>query len=951
MNHTFGGIVSFSYFCKPSSLALAVLLATMSLSQVEAREFAITDNQVADNCFTGIYLPTDDFAEDVEVVTGDLPEGHYKIYGIQVNERDITFHGNVNVDANATTPGALAYGLRAQSNGKLTVLGDTIIHVSTQVPTPDPEGDGSGSQGNATGVLAQNAAIDLSAGRTFITVDVGSSRPYGFQVASGGDVTVGETQVTMNVHGAQFPSNDGSGWVHALYSAGGVFTAKDNVTFVVNSLDEDGNRLDLGDRVIRVVNLEGSAYNTNAYFEKDLSIRVDADTDAVRGIYVSGDTASSEDLHAGAMVEGLLDIDISGAMNSAVGIYAQGESGVSANRASISINSQKEDGWAYGIYSLSNPPWYPGPGYVNIDDGLVVDVRGQGQTVGIVSLGSYDNRSSVVTVGGANNLSVVSEKGEAIGVAVQDGATASLDNVSATVQSLAEDGEAVGLDLSSATLTLQGNHSFEVEAATSVGINAAYTNMTVDGSAQFNADQALNADAASVFNVAGSEGNKGGLVLNGNVANAGTINLEKADLTVNDTTVKAELGTVNTVGSQESSVVLGGGEYEMAAFSGDNKSLVLTDLGNTESVTIGKKTGNLVITGTGDSNDQYANVEAAAQALNEKVLIESDDENAVNTIEVLAGDVNDGFSALRNRDGRLKNVRKIKNDKLDAYGSVAALSALSLRHEMNSLSKRMGELRDSPAGTGLWARAYGSEMEYGAQNVTMKSTSFQIGADRSVGDWRIGAAFTYTDGESTYDRGSSDLESYGFALYGTWFVPCGAYVDLMAKYNRFENDFALNGMNGSYDSNAFGASVETGYRFEFLQGGLFVEPQAGLNYGHVGGESFTAENDVAIDQDGYDSLIGRLGVRVGFKFPENKGLIYARVSGLYDFDGEMNGTAMKGAARNTIEEDLGGAWIEMGVGANFNWSEDTYTYVDLERTNGGDVKENYRWNVGIRHVF
>ena len=65
----------------------------------------------------------------------------------------------------------------------------------------------------------------------------------------------------------------------------------------------------------------------------------------------------------------------------------------------------------------------------------------------------------------------------------------------------------------------------------------------------------------------------------------------------------------------------------------------------------------------------------------------------------------------------------------------------------------------------------------------------------------------------------------------------------------------------------------------------------------------------------------------------------------------LTAAQMKQAARNTIEEDLGGAWIEMGVGANFNWSEDTYTYVDLERTNGGDVKENYRWNVGIRHVF
>ena len=316
-----------------------------------------------------------------------------------------------------------------------------------------------------------------------------------------------------------------------------------------------------------------------------------------------------------------------------------------------------------------------------------------------------------------------------------------------------------------------------------------------------------------------------------------------------------------------------------------------------------------------------------------------------------AGDVNDALTAQLNRDGSLSDVRIVKNDKLDAFGSVAALSALSLRHEMNSLSKRMGELRDAPAGTGLWVRAYGSEMEYGDQNVTMKSNSIQIGADRSIGDWRVGAAFTYTDGDTTYDLGAADTKGYGFALYGTWFVPCGAYVDLMAKYNRLDNDFGLNGMNGSYDSNAFGASVETGYRFEFMQGGLYLEPQVGLNYGRIGGETINTSNGVTIDQDSYNSLIGRAGIRAGFKFPENKGTIYARVSGLYDFDGEVNGTASKGVAHNTIEEDMGGAWIEMGVGANFNWTDNTYTYVDFERTNGGDVKENYRWNVGVRHTF
>ena len=292
-----------------------------------------------------------------------------------------------------------------------------------------------------------------------------------------------------------------------------------------------------------------------------------------------------------------------------------------------------------------------------------------------------------------------------------------------------------------------------------------------------------------------------------------------------------------------------------------------------------------------------------------------------------------------------------KNEKLTGLGAVTALSALTLRHEMNSLTKRMGELRDAPAGVGAWARAYGSEMEYGDQSVKAKNNSVQVGSDYTLGDWKVGAAFTYTDGESSYDKGSADNKGYGVAIYGTWFVPCGAYVDLMAKYNRLDNDFALNGMNGSYDSSAYGVSAETGYRFNFMDGGVFVEPQVGLAYSRMTGERFLASNGVTIDQDDYDSFIGRFGVRTGFKFPKDKGTIYARVSGVYDFEGAMNATASKGTSTNKFEEDLGGSWLEMGVGANFNWTKNTYTYIDFERTNGGDVKENYRWNVGVRHNF
>lgn len=927
---------------KQSALAIAVLFAMPALSHA-TQQFVITETEHGTNNYYGVYVPTTDFTEDVVITTGELPDGHQYIFGTQINDNKIVFYGDLSIDANATTAGAFAYGLRAQSNAEVIVLGDTTIHASTLAPTSD-------SQGNAVGVLAHGgASIDLSAGTSTITVDAGSSRPFGFQIV-GGAVTTGKTLVTMNVHEASSSENEGSDWVHAIYAAGGTYAAKDDNTLIVNGTDDEGNLIDLGNRAIRVINLEGSAYNTNAQFDKNLNILVNANAQVVRGIYVSGDTESTSDLHAGVNIDGQLGINIQGAFDSAVGIYAQGESGVSTNQANISIHSTKSEGSVYGIYATANPSSYPGPGDVNVENGLTVNVHGKGRTVGILSKGSHDNRASLVNVGGATDINVISDEGSAIGVDVQDEATSTLHNLTAYVQSQAEDGEAIGLDLSSADVNLLGNHTIVVAGSSAVGINAVNTDLDINGSAVVTSDTALVSDQNSVISVAGDD-EVARLVLNGNVSNEGILNLNNSTMSVNDTTEKVSLGTINTIGSKESTVELSAGTYDIESFNGENKTLLLNDLANTQSVTIDSKTGNLRIAASAHSNDQYANVQAAAEALKDTIVINNDDAQALNSLDVQAGDVNDALTAELNQDGSLSNVRIVKNDKLDAFGSVAALSAISLRHEMNSLSKRMGDLREAPEGVGVWMRGYGSEMEYGAQDLKMRSKSVQFGTDQSIGDWKVGVAFTYTDGDTSYDLGSADTKGYGVALYGTWFVPCGAYVDLMAKYNRLENDFKLNGMDGDYNSNAYGVSVETGYRFEFMDGGLYLEPQVGLNYGHIEGETIRTSNNVRIDQDNYDSLIGRAGLRAGFKFPKDKGTIYARLSGLYDFDGEVNGTATKGVAHNTIEEDLGGAWVEMGVGANFNWTSNTYTYIDFERTNGGDVKENYRWNVGIRHTF
>ena len=325
---------------------------------------------------------------------------------------------------------------------------------------------------------------------------------------------------------------------------------------------------------------------------------------------------------------------------------------------------------------------------------------------------------------------------------------------------------------------------------------------------------------------------------------------------------------------------------------------------------------------------------------------------ATQTRVVAQGDVMGAITEKTDAQGQVIETTQAENTKLSAFGSVAALSAFQWRHDMNDLTKRMGELRTSPEGIGSWVRLYGSEQEYGA--LQAKNTSIQVGSDVDVGmGWKVGAAFSYTDGNATYADGDADNKAYGLGIYGTWMAENGQFVDLIAKYSRLDTDFALNGMNGGFDNNAYSVSAEYGWHLK-LGEYAFVEPQAELTYGQVLGDTFTTGNGVKVEQDDFDAFIGRIGVRGGFHFPDNKGVVYVRASVLHDFEGESTAVASlvnDSSVRSGIHEDLGGTWYEVGVGANFNVTDNTYTYVDLEKTSGGEVKENWRWNIGLRHVF
>lgn len=75
---------------------------------------------------------------------------------------------------------------------------------------------------------------------------------------------------------------------------------------------------------------------------------------------------------------------------------------------------------------------------------------------------------------------------------------------------------------------------------------------------------------------------------------------------------------------------------------------------------------------------------------------------------------------------------------------------------------------------------------------------------------------------------------------------------------------------------------------------LFVEPQAELTWAWVEGDDFRAGRSFTVHQDDYQSLIGRVGVRAGLEFPNEKSTFYARVSGAWEMMGEDEYQAVQG---------------------------------------------------------
>lgn len=367
------------------------------------------------------------------------------------------------------------------------------------------------------------------------------------------------------------------------------------------------------------------------------------------------------------------------------------------------------------------------------------------------------------------------------------------------------------------------------------------------------------------------------------------------------------------------------------------------------------------ITVVGSSENNTGNLENDLQRLAYVVKITQEDGNNAATelpkilyptgahVEQNPGGIDDGGKGTVNDDGTVDIDEIIKNPDVFGTEEVGALGLISWRNELDDMNKRLGELRDSKGEHGVWVRMVRGENDY--KSLNSQYNTYQLGYDEKLSTdphWTLGAAFSYTDGDGGYDTGSFEMDHKTFTLYGSKLNDDGSYIDIVGKYSRLNHDLRNTWGDGEYDANGYSIGVEVGKRFQ--QGnGFWIEPQAQLTYGHVGSANYTA-GDIKVAQDGMESLIGRAGVRFGKDL--DNGNIYLRASYLYDFEGETGVTLTNAEGRErSFDQDLGGGWCEVGIGTNINLSDATHLYFDIEKTYGGDITTDWKWNAGIRYSF
>lgn len=836
-------------------------------------------------------------------------------------------------DLTIITKGQSSHGVMAGADGDVKLAYGSDVKITT---------DGSGSHGVYTNGTDSKTTI----GGTLVINTTGTQDSHGIAAAAGGQVTLTDSSDTqIQTSGSRS---------HGFYAADGTINGSGKVDITTAAAETSGLFAQNGGKIVQSGDLTVTTAGAAAHGVYAGGTTAQVNLSGTADVVTKGDTAHALYVQEGGTLElaGQIKADTYGAQSS--GIYASGAGKISMTEPSmISVTTEADK--AHGISANG--------GTIALTGTAEVKTSGDGAN-GI----SADGAGSSIQL---ENVMITTEGTEAHGLAVNDGGKISFDGAA------------------SITMT-EKNNAYALHAYTS--------GSSITGQGQIDIDGSIYAGDGSKIEVAAADNSR--LVGDIIAASAGS-----TDFSFGTGSLFTGSTMVDGVGA-ENRLTLGSGSLwqltgtsSLTALTNDAVIDMRQDNNSFSTLTVDNLNGNgtiimdidgaavdqsdkLIVNDTFTGNQVLSLQEingrdsdiGLGQAAVGTVLATVNNGNGVFTADDYEGSLyweryelgSQANGSTGYTDWYLKAVDTLNPGNNPTTTVKTAMAAGALAYHTwrvdDKLMERMGDLRQQGGDAqGVWVRLKGGKLshdgKYGFEN---KYTMYELGYDqvmKKTADYTRygGVSVSYSDGSSSYDSGSGDNKNKAVSFYVTQLGEKGHYVDVVAKFNHMDSDFTVFDSNGKriagdFENTGVSLSAEYGRKNSLSQNGWYVEPQAQMTVGYLGGSNYLS-NQVQVDQSGISSVVGRLGFNLGRDI-DKKTNFYLKANLLHEFSGGYDVTFTdKFGNRAKLDDDFNDTWFEYGAGVAFQGSKNSYFYLDVERSAGSDYKKDWQWNVGASWTF
>ena len=302
-----------------------------------------------------------------------------------------------------------------------------------------------------------------------------------------------------------------------------------------------------------------------------------------------------------------------------------------------------------------------------------------------------------------------------------------------------------------------------------------------------------------------------------------------------------------------------------------------------------------------------------------------------------------------------------------AKGAISASTAnyLLALQTAETLRERLGDIhtfasRDERITP--WAKVSGTNWRIAPQITAshwdLDLRHVKVGADTPVGDVsRVGGYFGYTD-FSSQRPAPADIKGRAMegGLYWTALFNNRVFTDLVARVGRVESQFDTVDTRGAavkvrdLHNHYFGLSLNVGRQLPVTEH-FVLEPMAYVGYTRFGAFESRSDHGLHAETKGFNSLLTMLGTTAEWRMVSDKGNAWTLYAKAFWEKEWLAKNAITFNDFNTYDVKLKASRFVYGLGAEGTLGKATTWHVDVERSTGNVLREDWQVNAGLRIPF